>query len=628
MSDIVWQNLPQTNFNDSNQLMQVALQAWDNAYKTAQSTLTDVNKAVNNRNEAQIQAFINSIPKDNWLGSQEAINDKIAQVATQSGNMFDPKVLETYRDGRGTTLLQRQNDELASDEMALNWQNKQLEDDATKTAQALYHYNKTIQNVTDPEEREQLEQNKNSILERLLQDPAFAERTQTKLDGLNLSATETQTKLLTSKDSLAEAEMLSDMPTIEVVGGRLAEIEIQLQLLPKSKKDRTEAQKELYDNLTAEKETYKPIVSALSDKYGNRVHNKFNNIVSTALENYSKKEKENRKIDNDTIRANATITTANAAAQNADTGAYRAKVYATDTEADNIRADNQLELNTAIAAAKAAHEAQELALKEQNLTSKGKGKDSDTLVKMYGDNAKTDGKLNTGYINSQFNKYTDALLQPNIYLKQHQVSDDELSKYRADNLEKFQKLYSTGVFKKQAGFQNVVDEIDKYKRKDGRGLTNWEKKELLSQLPTAKGIWGSKTWIDKQLADLDVKRQREQQAYANQFIANHFDVLQKEGATAKQIVENFNLTKGDAYYERYPKDIKKEIDERYKNSVKTPATKVVSDYFNPNKNGNKIPVTFQRGGVPFKNIPFKPYPVNAPTVGQYMNKGRGGYIPK
>ena len=112
MSDIVWQNLPQTNFNDSNQLMQVALQAWDNAYKTAQGTLADVNKAVNNRNEAQIQAFINSIPKDNWLGSQEAINDKIAQVATQSGNMFDPKVLETYRDGRGTTLLQRDKDRL------------------------------------------------------------------------------------------------------------------------------------------------------------------------------------------------------------------------------------------------------------------------------------------------------------------------------------------------------------------------------------------------------------------------------------------------------------------------------------------------------------------------------------
>lgn len=285
MSTITWQNLPQTNFTDSNQMTALAMQAWDNALKTAQTTVANASDSIKNQNEAKLQQFINSIPKEDWQASQEQINDEIAKVASQTGNMFDPKVIEAYRDGRGNTLITRDNTRLQNEENALALGNKQLADNVDKTVQKLISYDEIIDTATGQDSLE-AQTAKAHLMEQLAKDPVFG-------GYVNQAYTKTQTEYLTQKDQLTTAQMLPDMPDITTLSGQLYDALSKRSSLTAPSDDATQEQKQAYQDQLAKLneiiQTTSGLLKPYQERYGEgKVNQVFEKVAKEIQEKHTK----------------------------------------------------------------------------------------------------------------------------------------------------------------------------------------------------------------------------------------------------------------------------------------------------------------------------------------------------
>lgn len=285
MSIITWQNLPQTNFTDSNHMTQVAMQAWDNALKTAQDTVANAGASIKNQNEAKLVQFINSIDKDHWQASQEQINDTIAQMANQTGTMFDPKVIEAYRDGRGNTLIARDNTRLQNEEMTLTWDNKQQTDLANKTVQELIYYDEVIKNSTG-QDKIDAQTAKDTLMEKIATDPIFAGR-------VTQDYVKQHTDHLTNQDKHTDAQMLPDMADITTLSAQLYDAISKKSLLTPPSENATQEQKQAYqtnvNHLNEIIQTTSALLKPYSKQYGEgKINQVYKQVAEQAQEQHIK----------------------------------------------------------------------------------------------------------------------------------------------------------------------------------------------------------------------------------------------------------------------------------------------------------------------------------------------------
>lgn len=624
MSDIVWNPLPQTNFTGSNQMTQLAMQAWDDAFKRAEDTLKNANSAITNRNEADIASFINSVPKELW-GTEESnklIDDYIATTAKKTGNMFDPKVIEAYRDGRGSTLLARDNARLQNEESTLAWQNKQLADSADKTAQELVVYDSVIQNTANPIEQQQAQIAKDALLERIYSDSVFA--------GLVEQA---KTKQLTDRylahDKLADAQMLPDVSAITSLSSQLYEAHIQkTQLLqnPPSA-NATQEQKEAYQAKLTKVNEAISTTSGLLETYKER-HGagKVTQVYDKLVEDMSKKHYE---------------------------------LYGTPKEQQAFRLKQVMaEHAAAIAAGRLDLDTQKFGyqieqdgisndFKAYELTQGGGGgsKEGDASAKTLSDHfggiqwKNADGSLNGGALNTAIHTRLNDLTKDTVQRELPEFTTKEpYSEWETQHLHDLAKRYGAHWNGTYSGFMRFADTLGNYETQTDTGsrrLTDWEKQTILINASKGNipiGESGERWFIEQQLANLEAERKKVAKDKQTQYLTDSFLALSNAGYDGKQIAQALGLSSQNQYFKQYPEFIQKSVLYLEKQANAPKGKGVLKNTKNPVQ-----PLANSVLGIPVvPHLAKTPTPyrigtslnkANVPTVGQYV-KGKGEYVPR
>lgn len=146
------------NFGEANDLTLKSMELGNNSIKSITDTWNNAVKAVENRNHAEMKQMIDAY---NYQQLQDPnvinqVQNDIKRLGLETGNMYDPTVVQTYLDTRADTLLKREADKLAHQTNGLEYDiknygydEKVFNDSVAKVVTA-GSYPLRTQNINDP----------------------------------------------------------------------------------------------------------------------------------------------------------------------------------------------------------------------------------------------------------------------------------------------------------------------------------------------------------------------------------------------------------------------------------------------------------------------------------------------
>lgn len=339
---IEFRPIQQANFSDSNQALALSYDQYDKAIKQANSVADYFNQVVNNRNEAEIQGYINSIPQDEWQARQGEIDAKIAQIAEQSGNQFDPKVINTYRDLRYPTLLERDTKEMAHTTA------KQV-----FGAEQLAWANRAKEYAKTPEEMAQID----AILEKY-SNPQTQAQAHAVQDTLATEIFNNQTNKLQAEQGLVKARLFDELPAFENTVQKLTRQSAILGITPQEHKDYERIKNQVAQfqnqvNSYLNNPKYTPTQTAIFQNVLNQKYPEAFELISKMNKDRQAQANKDRDYELDKYKAQNTANYQQGqleiGRQNANSTALNAYTNATkkDVKTDGSRTTNK-ELNTLI----------------------------------------------------------------------------------------------------------------------------------------------------------------------------------------------------------------------------------------------------------------------------------------
>lgn len=110
MAAIDFKQVAAPNFADANSLLKLASEQREAAFKGVQGTFDDAMTGIQGNVHGQLQNLINSQTKEQLAdpAAQQALQTQMAAITEPTGNNYDPLLINSYRDGRATTLNARE----------------------------------------------------------------------------------------------------------------------------------------------------------------------------------------------------------------------------------------------------------------------------------------------------------------------------------------------------------------------------------------------------------------------------------------------------------------------------------------------------------------------------------------
>lgn len=122
------------NFGEANDLTLKSMELGNHAVKSITDTWNNAVKAVENRNHAEMKQMIDAY-NHQQLQDPTVLNqvqEDIKRLGLETGNVYDPVVMQTYLDTRGDTLLKRNENNLDYDVKEFKHDNEVLNDRLNK----------------------------------------------------------------------------------------------------------------------------------------------------------------------------------------------------------------------------------------------------------------------------------------------------------------------------------------------------------------------------------------------------------------------------------------------------------------------------------------------------------------
>lgn len=331
--DFDFKGVGQADFTNANQMVAQARMAWDNALKMAQDTLADTNKAVSNRNEALLQDYMNSIPQDQW-GTAEAnvaVDNAFEKVKELTGGMYDAKVMNTYRDNRGTELLQRQANDLTVKKQAQDWIKENENYQIIQLAETLPQLEAIVNNpeLKDTPAFAEATAQLEAINEQFGANPHWASRVNDRITAISTDREK-------AKEALIQAQLTSHLPDIKTLADKFIDVEERRSMLtlPEDADDATKANYETeLTALQADSASLQALLKPYTDNFGaGRIHQIIDELRAKRAKGRLKSAETQSKIGLNNARGTASLV-------NAKTGETRAENdFTLGTQGNEIKA--------------------------------------------------------------------------------------------------------------------------------------------------------------------------------------------------------------------------------------------------------------------------------------------------